>query len=138
MSPRESTANAVRRDELTRFVAEWLRAEMRRDLAPCRHERHPWPEIGHAAGQRGDGLRAKLADDGGGILAPRDERTAGPHQIVPLRLVFAVAVEHLHTIVPRSATKTQPSFIAGDVMDEVELAGVGSRLAPGEQQLAVG
>jgi hypothetical protein len=29
-------------------------------------------------------------------------------------------------------------IIAGDVMDEVELAGVGSRLPPGEQQLAVG
>jgi hypothetical protein len=62
--------DAVRRDELAQSLAERLSPEMRQHLALRRHERHPWPEIGHAAGQRGDGLRAKLADDGEGILAP--------------------------------------------------------------------
>jgi hypothetical protein len=97
----------------------------------------PSAEIGHAAGQRGDSLRAKLADDGEGILAPRDEQAAGPHQIVPLRLVFAVAVEYLHTMVLPVRDIDPAIVIAGDVMDQVELAGGGSGLAPGEQQLAV-
>ena len=63
---------------------------------------------------------------------------AGPVQIVPLRLVFAVAVEHLHAVVLAVGDIDPAVGVGDDVVDDVELAGIGAGLAPGLDQLAVG
>ena len=72
------------------------------------------------------------------LLAAAAMQRAGPVQIVPLGLVFAVAVEHLHAMVLAVGDIDPAVGIGGDVVDDVELAGIGARLAPGLQQLAVG
>src|SRR5439155_10139260 len=90
--------DAVRRQEFpagnTRAV---LAAEPRDALALGVHDRQPWSEIGHLAvdGQ----ARAELADHEGRALAAATAQRAGPVQIVPLRLVFAVAIKYLHAMV---------------------------------------
>jgi hypothetical protein len=53
---------------------------------------------------------------------------------VPLGLVFAVAVEHLHAMVLAVGDIDQAVVVAGDVVHEVELARAGARLAPRGQQ----
>src|SRR5882672_5395649 len=59
-------------------------------------------------------------------------------QIVPLRLVLAVAVEHLDTMVLPIGDIDPALLIGANVMDDVELPGIASRLAPGEKRLSVG
>jgi hypothetical protein len=59
-------------------------------------------------------------------------------QVVPLRLVPAVAVEHLHAVVLAVGHVDPAVGIAGDVVRDVELARIGAGGAPGEQELAVG
>ena len=53
---------------------------------------------------------------------------------MPLGLVFAVAVEHLHAMVLAVGDIDQAVVVAGDVVHEVELARAGARLAPRGQQ----
>src|SRR5580692_1443968 len=60
-----------------------------------------------------------------------------PGQIVPLRLVFAVAVEHLHAVVLAIGDINPSIDVGDDVVDDVELAGIGARLAPCLQQLSI-
>jgi hypothetical protein len=57
---------------------------------------------------------------------------------VPLGLVFAVAVEHLHALVLPVGDIDQAVVVAGDVVHEVELARAGPRFAPREQQFSIG
>src|SRR5689334_18052624 len=88
--------DAVRREELADLDAcAMLAAETGDALAFGVDEAEPRTEIGHFQiyGHAG----AKLADDEGRVLAAAAAaQRAGAVQIVPLRLVFAVAVEHLH------------------------------------------
>ena len=51
-------------------------------------------------------------------------------QIVPLRLVLAVAVEHLNAVVFAVGDVDPAVGVATDVVDDVELALVGAGLAP--------
>src|SRR6516162_8116881 len=82
---------------------------------------------------------------GGPALADIDERVAAgrhahavrPMQIVPLGLELAVAVEHLDAVVLAVGNVDPTVGVAADVVRNVELAGVGPRLAPRHQQLAV-
>ena len=73
-----------------------------------------------------------------GVLAAATAQRAGPMQIVPLRLVFAVAVEHLHAMILAVGDIDPAVGVGCDVMHDVELAGIAARLAPGLEQLAVG
>ena len=57
--------------------------------------------------------------------------------VVPLRLVFAVAVEHLDAVVFAVGDVDPAVGVAADVVGDVELAGIGAGLAPGHHQLAV-
>lgn len=80
-----------------------LPAEPRDALAPGIDDRQARAEIGHLAVD----LRVRdreLADDEIRMLAAAAVQRAGAMQIVPLRLVSSVAVEHLDTVVRRSAT----------------------------------
>src|SRR6185295_12871177 len=98
-------------------------------------DREPWAEIGHLAIDRQAGT--ELADNEIRLLAAAAAQRAGPVQIVPLRLVFAVAVEHLHAVVLAVGDIDPAVGIGRDIMDDVELAGIGAGLAPGFQQLSV-
>src|SRR6202163_2516402 len=81
--------------------------------------------------------RTKLADNEIRLPAAAAVQRAGPVQIVPLRLVFAVAVEHLHAVV-LAVRHIDPAVLVGDdVVDDVELARIGAGLAPGLYQPAV-
>ena len=57
---------------------------------------------------------------------------------MPLGLVFAVAVEHLHAMVLAVGDIDLAVVVAGDVVDEVELSRPGAGLAPREQQFSIG
>ncbi len=59
-------------------------------------------------------------------------------QVIPLRLVFAVAVEHLDAVVLAVGDIDETVGVGCDVVDDVELAGIGARFAPGLDQSAVG
>ena len=63
---------------------------------------------------------------------------ARPVQIVPLRLVFAVAVEHLDAMVLPVGDIDPAVGLGADVVHDIELALAGARLSPGHQQLPVG
>ena len=129
--------DAVRGDELAQSLADRLSAEMGQDFPLRGHNREPRPEIGYALGERRHSLRAELADHRDRLFAPRDEETAGAHEIVPLGLIFAVAVEDLHAMIFAIGDVDPALVIAGDIVDEIELPRIGPRLAPGEQQFTV-
>ncbi len=59
-------------------------------------------------------------------------------QIVPLRLVLAVAVEHLDAVVLAIGDIDPAIGVGADVVHDVELARVGAGAAPRHQQFAVG
>ena len=79
----------------------------------------------------------ELADDEVRLLAAAAAQRAGPMQVVPLRLVFAVAVEHLHAMVLAVRDVDPAVRIGDDVVHEVELARIGAGLAPALDQLSV-
>jgi hypothetical protein len=62
--------------------------------------------------------------------------SARPVQIVPLRLVFAVAVEYLDAVVLAVGDIDPTVRVGADVVHDVELAGVGAGAAPRHQQFA--
>ena len=59
-------------------------------------------------------------------------------QVVPLGLVLAVAVEHLNAMVLPVGDINPALFIGANVVHDVELPGITTRLAPGEEQFTVG
>src|SRR5581483_9569688 len=104
-------------------------AEPRDALAFGVDEGEPRAEIGHLEidGHAG----AELADDEGRLLsAPATTQRARPVQIVPLRLVLAVAVEHLHAMILAVGDVDKAVGVGRDVVHDVELAGIGAGLAP--------
>ena len=54
-----------------------------------------------------------------------------------MRLEFAVAVKDLHAMIFAIGDVDPTLVVAGDIVDEIELPRIGTRLAPGEQQFAV-
>ena len=95
------------------------------------------PEIRHLAVDRHAG--AEFADNKIRILGPAaTAQRAGPVQIIPLRLVFAVAVEHLHAVVLAVGDIDPAVGVGDDIVHDVELAGIGARLAPGLHQFSIG
>src|SRR5262249_1467616 len=87
----------VRRQEFGRAKAGTKPAQSGNTLAAIIDDGHPRAEIGHIAVDRLH--RAEFADVANGALAGRHEQAARPMQVVPLGLVFAVAIEHLHAMV---------------------------------------
>jgi hypothetical protein len=113
--------DAVRDDELAQPLADRLSAKMGQGFPLRGDDGEPRPEIGHALGQRGHCLWAEFADHRNRLLAPRDEEAAGAHEIVPLRLIFAVAVEDLHAMIFAIGDIDPALVVAGDIMDEIEV-----------------
>ena len=137
MSPFESIAMPCGARNLpASSPGPFLAAEPGDPVALGIDDREPWAEIGHLAVDRQAG--PEFADDERRLLAATAAaQRAGPVQIVPLRLVFAVAVEHLHAVVLAVGDIDPAVGIGRDIVDDVELAGIGAGLAPGLQQLSV-
>src|SRR5262249_31042292 len=99
-------------------------------------DRQPWAEIRMFQIDRHAG--AELADNEVRPLAAAAAQRAGAMQVVPLRLILAVAVEYLHAVV-LAVSDIDPAVLVGDdVVHDVELARIGAGLAPGLDELAVG
>ena len=110
-------------------------AEAAQQLALVIDDADPRPEI--RALQVDRHRRAELADIADRVAGVVHVEAARAVQIVPLRLVFAVAVEHLHPVVLAVGDIDPAIGIGADVVHDVELAGLGAGLAPRHQQLAV-
>src|SRR5207237_10461590 len=80
--------------------------------------------------------RPALADVAERVAPVTEAHAVRAVQVVPLRLPFAVAVEHLHPMVLAVGDIEPALGIAADVVRDVELAGVGAGLDPGAQPFA--
>ena len=65
-----------------------------------------------------------------GVLPPQQHSAHGPVQIIPLRLVLAVAVEHLHAMVLAVGDVDPTVGVGDDVVHQVELARIGAAARP--------
>src|SRR5436190_60997 len=92
-------------------------------------------EIGDIAADRGG--RPDLADIKDRLLPVWHAQPTRAVQVLPLGLELAVAVEHLHAVVLAVSDIDPPISIAADIVDDVELAGIGARLAPRAQEVAL-
>jgi len=136
MSPFEIQRDAVRREEVAGLEARAvLAAEPGNAAAPGVDDGQARTQIRRIEVDRHAG--AEFADDEIRMLAAAAMQRAGPMQIVPLRLILAIAVEHLHAVVLAVGDIDPAIGIGDDVMDDVELAGVGAGLAPGLDQFSV-
>ena len=88
----------------------------------------PRPEIGDVAAD-GSG-RADFADVADRVVAVRHIKAARTVQVLPLRLVPAVAVEYLHPMVLAVGDIDPAVGVAADIVDDIELAFTGAGLAP--------
>ena len=126
----------MRREEFAGLDARAvLAAEPRDPLALGVDHGKPRSEIRHLAVDRHAG--AELADDEVRMPAAAAMQCAGAVQIIPLRLVSAVAVEYLHPVVLAIGNIDVAIRVSCDVVHDVELAGIRARLAPGLDQFSV-
>ena len=93
------------------------------------------PEIGKAA--IGAEIRPDLADEAERTRARGHVQGARPMHVAPLRLEFAVAVEHLHAVVLAIGDIDPAVGIAVDVVRQIELALADAAAAPGHQVFSV-
>src|SRR5205085_1275942 len=122
-------AEAVRRGELAGrqpgfFVDPADHLTLARDDAEAR------PEIREILVDRL--VRPQFADVADAVRAAFHVEAARSVQIVPLGLVFAVAVEDLHAMVLTVGDVDPAVGVADDVVRDVELARTGAAFAPGE------
>src|SRR4051812_27998079 len=87
----------MRADEGSRRLTGMWIAKARQQLALVIDDADPRAEIGAVQVYCHRGTQ--LADVTNGLTGMRHEEPARPVQIVPLGLVFAVTVEHLHSVV---------------------------------------
>src|SRR3984893_5346775 len=129
-------SEAVRRDELAGVEPGMRMAEPRQQLPFPRIDADPGTAIREVDIDRHVG--ADLANE-----EARRLRTAlhveagGTVHVVPLSLVLAVAVEHLDAVILAVGHIDPAVGIATDVVGDVELARIRTRLAPGHHPLAV-
>src|SRR5215471_16616160 len=125
----------MRRQEFGRTQAWAKPTQAGNALARIVDDRNPWAEVWDVAADRLH--RAEFADVADWAFARRHEQAARAVQIVPLCLVLAVAVEHLHAMILPVGHIDPAIGIAGDVVRNIEFAWIRARRTPGEQQLAV-
>src|ERR1051326_1341017 len=128
-------SKSVRRQELGWTETRAEPAEPGNALAGMVDDRHPRPKVRHVAADRLHGT--EFADVANRAFAGRHEQAARAMQVVPLGLVLAVAVEHLHAMILAIGHIDPAIGIAGDVARDVELARIGAGPAPRQQQFAV-
>src|ERR1700733_891555 len=121
-------AQPMRTDIVGGPDARMLATDAREQIALVVDDRQPWPEVRVVA--VGPRRRTEFADVADRAGAVRHEHAARAMQIVELRFVAAVAVEHLDTMVLAIGDIDPAIRIARDVMHQVELAGLRAGLAP--------
>src|SRR5260221_1049187 len=127
---------AVRREEFSGLEARAVLAAKPRDpLALGVNDGQARTQIRNLAIDRH--ARAELANDKIRLLAAAAVQRTGAMQIIPLRLVSAVAVEHLHAVVLTVRDIDKTVGVGCDVVDDIELAGIAAGLAPAFQQLPI-
>src|SRR4029077_12627229 len=82
--------------------------------------------------------RTEFADDEIWMRAAAAMQRARTVQIVPLRFIFAAAVEHLYAMVLAIGDIDEAIGVGCDIVHDVELARIGAGLAPAFEQPAVG
>src|SRR6185437_3671922 len=132
---RRIDGDAVRRDELARPALAREIADARQKLALVRHDAEARPDARHLLIDLAAG--PELADVAHRFRGIGHAEAAGAVDVVPLRLVAALAVEHLDAVVLAVGDIDPAIGVGDDVVHDVELAGPGAGLAPGEEQLAV-
>ena len=88
----------------------------------------PRPEIGNVAADSSG--RADFADVADRLVTVWHVKAARAVQVLPLRLVSAVAVEHLDPVVLAIGEIDPAVGVTADVVDDVELALAGAGLPP--------
>ena len=118
----------MRRKELSKFGPCRRVAEAADQIAPVVYDTDARPEIGNITADGGG--RADFADLADRLMTVWHVEAARTVQVLPLRLVFAVAVENLDAMV-LTVRDIEPAVgVAADVVDDVELALAGSGFAP--------
>jgi len=134
--PARVDRETVWRQELAEFGSGWCIAKAADELALMIDNAYARTEIGNVTAD-GSG-RADFADVADRLVTVWHVEAARAVQVLPLRFVLAVAVEHLDPMVLAIGDVDPAVGVAADVMDDIELALAGSRLAPRHQQFAVG
>ena len=128
--------DAVRREKFAGIeTGAVFTAEARDPISLAVEDAQARAEIGRGAVDRHP--RAELAHNEIRLLPSAAMQRAGAVQEIPLRLVFAIAVEHLHAMVLAIGDIDPALGIGDDVVHDIELAGIGARLAPAFYQFAV-
>jgi len=104
-------------------------ADPRQEITLVIDDADPRPEIRGIAVHRH--TRAKLTNIAHRMMAVGHVETTWAVQIVPLGLVFAVAVKYLHAVVLAVGDIDPAVDVGADIMGDIELAGIGAGLAPG-------
>src|ERR1700674_980838 len=135
VAPRVDT-HAMRADERRRPEAGMGVAEPREELPLVVDDADARPQI--RALEVDCHGRPELADIADRVTGIVHVEAARPVQIVPLRLILAVAVEYLNTVVLAVGDIDPAVGVGADIVHDVELSRAGAGLAPRHQQLAVG
>ena len=111
----------MRRQKLAGLKARAvLTAEACQQLALGIDDRQPRSKIGRL--QVDGHARTQFADHEGRRFAAATVKATGPMQIVPLRFIFAVAVEHLHAMVLPVGDVDPAGIVGGDIVGDVAIA----------------
>src|SRR5215469_6676716 len=129
-------AHSVRTDECRGSQPSMCIAKAAQQSALMVDDADARPEIGAVAVDRH--RRPEFADVADRVPEIIHVEAARPVQVVPLRLVFSVAVEHLDAVVLAIGDINPAVGVGAYVVHDIELAGAGAGLAPRHQQFAVG
>src|SRR5215472_1492674 len=125
----------MRRQEPSGLSPSRSFAEASDQLAFMVDNADPRPEIWDVTADGGS--RSDLADIADRLAAIGHVEPARPVQVLPLRLVSAVAVEYLDTMVLAIGDVDPAVGVAANVVHDIELALTRAGLSPGHQKLAV-
>ena len=119
----------MRSDELSRFEPWSLLPAKPRDQSSLTiDDGKARPQIGCIEIDAHPG--PQFTDDESWRPTPAAIQATRPVQIVPLRLVFAVAIEYLNTMVLAVGNVDPSVFIRSDVVRDIELPRLATRLPP--------
>jgi len=119
---------SVRRQKFSELCSGWRLAETANQLSLMIDNADARAEVGDIAAHRGGG--PDLADVKDRMVSVWHIQSARAVQVLPLCLEPTVAVEYLDTVVLAVGYVDLAIGITADVMHDVELAGIGTRLTP--------
>jgi len=90
------------------------------------HDCDSWADVGYVAA----GVHTPTEFTNVNILIIRNKEGARPVEVVPLGLVFAIGIEHLHPVVFPVRYIYISVLVGGDIVWNIEFAWVGAWAAP--------